>query len=75
MNEGHVIHSLVGALSDSFDSCHMGVTPENVASRLKISREEQGQMAVESHQRAQEATDEGYFKEQILQISIKQRNR
>ena len=36
-------------------------------------REEQDQMAVESHQRAQRANDEGYFKEQILPISIKQR--
>ena len=73
MNEGHVIHALVGALSDPFDSCPMGVTLENVASRWKILSEEQDQMAVESHQRAQRATDEGYFKEQILPISIKQR--
>ena len=73
MNEGHVIHALVGALSDPFDSCHMGVTVENVASRWKILSEEQDQMAVESHQRAQRATDEGYFKEQVLPISIKQR--
>ena len=73
MNEGHVIHALVGALSDPFDSCHMGVTVENVASRWKILSEEQDQMAVESYQRAQRATDEGYFKVQILPISIKQR--
>ena len=73
MNEGHVIHALVGALSDPFDSCHMGVTAENVASRWKISREDQDQLAVESHQRAHRATEEGYFKEQILPISIKQR--
>ena len=73
MNEGHIIHSLVGALSNSFDSCHMGVTSENVASRWKISREEQDQIAVESHQRAQGATDEGYFKTQILPTSINQR--
>ena len=73
MNEGHVIHALVGALSDPFDSCHMGVTAENVASRWEISREDQDQLAVESHQRAHRATEEGYFKEQLLTISIKQR--
>ena len=73
MNDGHVIHLMVGVLSDPFDSCNMGVTAENVASRWSISREEQDQMAVESPRRAQRATDEGYFKEQILPISIKQR--
>ena len=75
MNEGHVIHALVGELSDPFNSCPMGVTLENVASRWKILSEEQDQMAAESLQRAQKATDEGYFKEQILPISIKQKNR
>ena len=44
-----------------------------MASRWKISREDQDQLAVESHQRAHRATEEGYFKEQILPISIKQR--
>ncbi|MGB0297702.1 MAG: beta-ketothiolase BktB, partial [bacterium] len=73
MNDGQVIDAMVGALSDPFDSCHMGVTAENVASRWEISREDQDQLAVESHQRAQRATEEGYFKEQILPISIKQR--
>ena len=53
---------MVGALSDPFDSCHMGVTAENVASRWEISREDQDQLAVESHQRAHRATEEGYFK-------------
>ncbi len=73
MNEGHVIHALVGALSNPFDSCHMGVTVENVASRWKILSEEQDQMAVEGHQRAQSTTNDGYFKKQILPILIKQR--
>ena len=73
MNDGKVIDAMVGALSDPFDSCHMGVTAENVASRWEISREDQDQLAVESHQRAHRSTKEGYFKEQILPISIKQR--
>ena len=64
---------MVGALSDPFNSCHMGMTAENVASRWEISREDQDQLAVESHQRAQRGTEERYFKEQILPISIKQR--
>ena len=62
MNDGQVIDAMVGALSDPFDSCHMGVTAENVASRWEISREDQDQLAVESHQRAHRGTEEGYFK-------------
>ena len=73
MNDGQVIDAMVGALSDPFDSCHMGVTAENVASRWEISREEQDQLDVESHQRTHRATRKGYFKGQILPISIKQR--
>ena len=75
MNEGQVNDAMVGTLSDPFDSCPMGVTAENVASRWEISREEQNQLAVESHQRAHRAIEEGCFKEQILPISIKQKNR
>ena len=36
MNDGKVIDAIVGALSDPFDSCHMGVTAENVASQWEI---------------------------------------
>ncbi len=56
MNDGKVIDAMVGALSDPFDSCHMGVTAENVKSRWEISREDQDQLAVENHQRANRAT-------------------
>ena len=34
MNDGQVIDAMFGVLSDQFDSCHMGVTAENVASRF-----------------------------------------
>ena len=73
MNDGKVINAMFEALSDPFDSCHNGVTAENVASRWEISREDQNQLAVESHLRAHRATEEGCFKEQILLISIKQK--
>ena len=62
---------MVSALSDPFDSCHMGVTAENVAAKWGISREDQDKLAVESHQRAAQATQAGHFKEQILPIEIK----
>ena len=71
MGDAKAIDSMVAALSDPFDSCHMGITAENVAAKWGISREEQDQLAVESHQRAAKATQAGYFKEQILPVEIK----
>jgi acetyl-CoA C-acetyltransferase len=64
---------MVGALTDPFDDCHMGVTAENVAGKWGISREDQDALAVQSHQRAAKATAEGYFKAQILPIELKSR--
>jgi acetyl-CoA C-acetyltransferase len=71
MNDGGVIDMMVGALTDPFDTIHMGVTAENVASRFKLSRSEQDAFAVESHKRAANAISKGYFKEQILPIELK----
>lgn len=71
MNDGGVIDMMVGALTDPFDTMHMGVTAENVASRCKLSRSEQDAFAVESHKRAANAISKGYFKEQILPTELK----
>lgn len=71
MNDGAVVDAMVGALTDPFDDCHMGVTAENIATKWQITREDQDAFAVESHQRAAQATDSGYFKDQVLPIEIK----
>ena len=71
INDGGVVDMMVGALTDPFDTIHMGITAENVAARCKLSREEQDAFAVESHKRAATARAKGYFKEQILPIEIK----
>ena len=68
MGNGEVVDAMVGALSDPFDSCHMGITAENIAEKWNISREDQDALAVESHQRAAQAIAAGHFKEQILPI-------
>ena len=51
MNDTKMVDAMVGALSDPFDDCHMGITAENVAKRWEISREDQDALAVESHRR------------------------
>jgi acetyl-CoA C-acetyltransferase len=71
MNDAKMLDAMVGALSDPFDDCHMGITAENVAKRWEISREDQDALAVESHRRAANAVNSGYFKEQILPIEVK----
>ena len=70
MGDGNALDPLVGALSDPWDKCHMGVTAENVATDFHVSRADQDALAVESHRRAAAATAAGYFKEQILPIEI-----
>jgi acetyl-CoA C-acetyltransferase len=51
----------------------MGVTAENLAEKYNISREEQDQLAVTSHNRAQMAIENGFFKEQIVPVTLKTR--
>jgi acetyl-CoA C-acetyltransferase len=70
MNDGVALDPMVGALSDPFDHCHMGVTAENVATDFHVSREDQDALAAESHHRAAAASAAGYFKEQILPVEI-----
>jgi acetyl-CoA C-acetyltransferase len=71
MNDTTLIDAMVGALSDPFDDVHMGVTAENVAKKWNISREDQDKLAAESHRRAGQAIDHGYFKAQILPVPVK----
>jgi len=71
MNDATMIDVMVGALSDPFDDVHMGVTAENVAKKWHVSREDQDKFAAESHRRAANAIDKGYFKGQIVPVEIK----
>jgi len=68
MQDGVAVDAMVGALTDPFGGCHMGVTAENVATEFGISREDQDALAVESHRRAAAAAQAGYFAEQITPV-------
>jgi len=70
MGDGAVIDAMVGAVSDPFDGCHMGVTAENVAADYRVSREEQDELAAESHRRAAAAAAAGCFAEQITPVRV-----
>jgi len=66
-------HMVFDGLWDVFNDYHMGVTAENVAEQYGLSRDECDEYAARSHQRAQKATEEGYFEDQIVPIEIKQK--
>jgi acetyl-CoA C-acetyltransferase len=70
MQDGVAVDAMVGALTDPFDACHMGVTAENVAQDFGVSRADQDELAAESHRRAAAAADAGYFKEQIMPVEV-----
>jgi acetyl-CoA C-acetyltransferase len=71
MGDTKMVDMMIGALHDPFQTIHMGVTAENIAAKWGISREEQDALAVESHNRAQRATEAGYFKDQIMPVMLK----
>ncbi|MEW8523245.1 MAG: acetyl-CoA C-acyltransferase family protein [Candidatus Thiodiazotropha endolucinida] len=73
MGDSKIVDMMVGALTDPFENVHMGITAENIAEKWGITREEQDQLAVESHKRASTAWEEGRFEEQIVPIEIKSR--
>lgn len=73
MGDMKVIDAMLGVLSDPFESYHMGVTAENVATKYQVTREDQDALAVESHRRAAKAWEEGRFDSQIVPVEIKTR--
>ncbi|CAN5841641.1 acetyl-CoA C-acyltransferase family protein [soil metagenome] len=73
MGDGKLIDATVGALTDPFDDCHMGLTAENVSEQWGVTREDQDAFAVQSHQRAARAHEEGRFDGQILPIEVSKR--
>ncbi len=62
---------MIGGLVDALLGYHMGITADNIADHYKISREEQDEWALMSHQRACEAIKKGWFKEEIVPVEIK----
>jgi len=73
MGDNAVVDALIQGLQDSVGGYHMGITAENCAERHQVTREEQDQLALEGHQRAIRAIEEGRFKEQIVGIEVKGR--
>jgi len=68
-----MVDPVMGGLTDPFHEILMGVTAENLAERMAITREEQDAFAVESHRRAAEAREAGRFDDEIVPVAVKLR--
>jgi acetyl-CoA C-acetyltransferase len=74
MGNGTLLDSMISdGLWCSFENCHMGMSGEVVAEKYTVGRVEQDQYAAESHGKAARATREGWFKDEILPVSIPQK--
>ena len=74
MGNGAVADAMIqDGLWCAFEQCHMGLSGEVVAEQYKVDRCAQDEYAAKSHQKASAATDAGWFREEILPITIPQR--
>jgi acetyl-CoA C-acetyltransferase len=75
MGNAEVVDSmLLEGLTCAINSCHMGTTAEEIATRYKISRADQDAFAAESQQRAARALDDGSFQAEMVPVNIAQKN-
>lgn len=58
-------------LTDAFSGVHMGVTAENIARDLNITRQQQDEYSFKAQTRAIAAIDNGMFKDEIVPVVVK----
>ena len=73
LRNSEMIDSLWEGLTDPVCGQLMGRTAENLAEEFKVSRSEQDQFAVASHQKAFRATREGKFKDEIAPVTVQKK--
>lgn len=71
LGHGQLEDGILMVLSDPFSKEHMGVTAENLAKKYGVSRQEQDELALRSHQRAISAIEAGRFKDEIVPVEVK----
>jgi acetyl-CoA C-acetyltransferase len=74
MGHGELVDSMIGdGLTCAINSCHMGITAEEIVTRYGVSREDQDAFAVESQQRAVRAIRDGRFVSEIVPVEVPQK--
>ena len=71
MGNAEILDSMiVDGLWCAFENVHMGNAGETVAECYKVAREAQDAYAAASHQKAAKATAEGFFRDEILPVTV-----
>jgi acetyl-CoA C-acetyltransferase len=74
MGHAEVTDSMLAeGLTCAINSCHMGITAEEIASRYQISRTDQDAFAAESQRRAARALTDGSFAAEIVSVAVPQK--
>jgi len=72
MGNGTIIDGMIkDGLWDVYNNFHMGNAAELCSRELKISRAEQDEFAIASYKKALNAIEQGYFKDEIIPVEIK----
>lgn len=73
MGDTRAVDMMVGALTCPFGSGHMGITAENIAAEMGITRADQDAFALESQRRAAAALAAGHFTAEIAAFQVQGR--
>jgi acetyl-CoA C-acetyltransferase len=74
MGNGAIVDLMIhDGLWCAFDSSHMGEGSDKLNQKLGISRSEQDEWSARSHERAANATKEGWLAEEIVPVAVPQR--
>jgi acetyl-CoA C-acetyltransferase len=74
MGDWKLVDTMINdGLWDVYNQYHMGITAENVAKKYAISREQQDALAYTSQSKAAAAQDAGFFRDEIVGVSIPQK--
>jgi acetyl-CoA C-acetyltransferase len=60
-------------LLDVYDQCSMGVFADRTARKYNLSREAQDEFTIQTYRRAEEATQKGWFTDEIVPVEVPQR--
>ena len=71
LGNAQLVDSMVwDGLWDKYNDYHMGITGENVAEKYGITRDQQDEYALRSHQKAVDAIRSGRFKDEIVPVEV-----
>lgn len=74
LGDGKIVDAMVhDGLWDMYNDFHMGITGEIIAEKYNVTREDADILALQSHQKAVKAQEEGKFKEEIIPVTIEGR--